>query len=59
MATIHDIGTLIAQTPGISPGSEPLLGQVVLGETDLLVDPINQCLLPRPDSPFLPTLKMK
>ncbi len=41
------------------PGSEPLLGQVVLEETDLLVDPTNQRLLPRPDSPFLPTLKMK
>ena len=41
------------------PGSEPLLGQVVLEETDLLVDPTNQCLIPRPDSPFLPTLKMK
>jgi clan AA aspartic protease len=41
------------------PGSEPLLGQVVLEEADLLVDCANQRLIPRPESPYLPTLKMK
>ena len=41
------------------PSSEPLLGQVVLEETDLLIDTTNHRLLPRPDSPFLPTLKLK
>lgn len=41
------------------PGSEPLLGQIVLEETDLLVDATNQKLVPRPESPYLPTLKLK
>jgi clan AA aspartic protease len=41
------------------PGSEPLLGQIVLAEADLLVDCVNQRLIPRPESPYLPTLKLK
>jgi clan AA aspartic protease len=41
------------------PGSEPLLGQIVLEEADLLVDCANQRLTPRPESPYLPTLKLK
>ncbi len=41
------------------PNSEPLLGQVVLGVTDMLVDPLQQKLVPRPESPFLPELKLK
>lgn len=41
------------------PGSEPLLGHIVLEAMDLLVNPVNQCLTPRPDSPYLPTLKVK
>ena len=41
------------------PGSEPLLGQIVLEEADLLVDCANQRLIPRPESPYLPTLKLK
>jgi len=41
------------------PGSEPLLGQVVLEEADLLIDCANQRLMPRPESPYLPTLKLK
>jgi clan AA aspartic protease len=41
------------------PGSEPLLGQIVLEEADLLVDCANQRLMPRPESPYLPTLKLK
>jgi len=41
------------------PGSEPLLGQVVLEIVDLLVDCPRQRLVPRPESPFLPSYKMK
>ena len=41
------------------PGCEPLLGQVVLEELDLIVDPLQQQLTPRPESPYLPTLKLK
>ncbi len=41
------------------PGSEPLLGQIVLEEADLLVDCANRQLIPRPESPYLPTLKVK
>ena len=41
------------------PNSEPLLGQEILGVLDLLVDCPNQQLIPRPESPLLPELKMK
>ena len=41
------------------PNSEPLLGHVVLETMDLLVDPVQQRLVPRPESPFLPLLKLK
>jgi len=41
------------------PNSEPLLGQIVLEAMDLLVDCAQQKLLPRPESPFLPLLKLK
>lgn len=41
------------------PGCEPLLGQIVLEGLDLIVDPARQTLTPRPESPYLPTLKMK
>lgn len=41
------------------PSSEPLLGQVVLETMDLLVDCTQQKLVPRPESPFLPLLKLK
>ncbi len=41
------------------PSSEPLLGQVVLETMDLLVDCVQQKLLPRPESPILPLLKLK
>jgi len=39
--------------------SEPLLGHVVLEIMDLLVDPLQQKLTPRPESPFLTELKLK
>lgn len=41
------------------PNSEPLLGQVVLETMDLLVDRSLGRLVPRPESPFLPLLKVK
>jgi len=41
------------------PSSEPLLGQIVLETLDLLVDAVQQKLIPRPESPFLPVLKVK
>lgn len=41
------------------PGCEPLIGQLVLEALDLIPDPGKRTLSPRPESPFLPTLKMK
>jgi predicted aspartyl protease len=41
------------------PRCEPLLGQLVLGRLDLVVDPLCKSLSPRPESPFLPSLKLK
>lgn len=41
------------------PGCEALIGQIVLERLDLIVDPVKRTLTPRPESPFLPTLKLK
>ena len=41
------------------PGCEPLVGQLVMEELDLIPDPVLKTLTPRPESPFLPTIKMK
>jgi clan AA aspartic protease len=41
------------------PNSEPLLGQVPLEIMDLLVDCVEQKLVPRPESPLLPLIKLK
>ena len=41
------------------PASEALIGQVVLEELDLISDCQNQTLLPRPESPIYPSLKLK
>lgn len=41
------------------PGCEPLIGQIVLESLDLIPDPVKRTLTPRPESPFLPTLKLK
>lgn len=41
------------------PGSEGLLGQTILEELDLIVDCKEGKLRPRPESPYLPTLKLK
>lgn len=41
------------------PNSVALLGQIILEEMDLIVDPRQQKLTPRPESPFLPSLSMR
>lgn len=41
------------------PRCEPLLGQVVLERLDLIVDPTKRSLTVRPESPFLPSTKLK
>ena len=41
------------------PRSDPLLGQIVLERLDLLVDCGQGRLVPRPESPYLPLLKLK
>mgnify|MGYP001558011177 CR=1 FL=1 len=41
------------------PGCEPLLGQVVMEKLDLIPNPRKKTITPNPQSPYLPTLKMK
>lgn len=41
------------------PLCEPLLGQLVLEELDLMVDSSRKTICPRPESPNLPLLKLK
>lgn len=41
------------------PQCEPLLGQLALERLDLIVDPLRHVISPRPESPFLPSLKLK
>jgi clan AA aspartic protease len=41
------------------PLSEALIGQIVLEELDLLADCTNRVLMPRPESPDYPLLKLK
>ena len=41
------------------PLSEPLIGQIVLERLDLLADCTNRVLVPRPESPDYPLLKLK
>ena len=41
------------------PRCEPLLGHVVLESLDLVVDPTKHQLTVRPESPFLPSVKLK
>ena len=41
------------------PLSEPLIGQVVLEELDLLPDCQQRRIIPRPESPYFPLLKLK
>lgn len=41
------------------PNSEPLIGQIILEGMDLIIEPVEQTLTPRPESPYLPQLKLK
>ena len=41
------------------PGCEALIGQLILERLDLIPDPLKRTLTPRPESPYLPTLKLK
>jgi clan AA aspartic protease len=41
------------------PLCEPLVGQLILERLDLIIDPLRQTVTPRPESPFLPSLKLK
>jgi hypothetical protein len=41
------------------PGCEPLIGQIVMENLDLIADPLKRTLTPRPESPYIPTVKMK
>lgn len=51
--------TMIAACLVGPPGCEPLIGQTVMEELDLIADPVRRTLVPRPESPFFPTLKLK
>jgi clan AA aspartic protease len=41
------------------PQCEALVGQLILERLDLIIDPVKQTLTPRPESPYLPSLKLK
>jgi clan AA aspartic protease len=41
------------------PGCAVLVGHIILEALDLVLDPIKGEAIPRPESPFLPTIKMK
>ncbi|MCK4659667.1 MAG: hypothetical protein KAV82_09130 [Phycisphaerae bacterium] len=41
------------------PRCEPLVGQILLERLDLLIDPVRRRISPRPESPYLPSLKLK
>lgn len=41
------------------PQCEPLIGQIVLESLDLMLDPLKRTITPRPESPYLPSLKLK
>ena len=41
------------------PQCEPLIGQIVLERLDFIIDPLKKTLTARPESPYLPSLKMK
>ena len=42
----------------VPEGAEALVGQVVMGMLDLIPDPVNQTLGPRPESPDRPLLRV-
>lgn len=41
------------------PRCEVLIGQLVMESLDMIPDPLKKTLTPRPESPYLPTLKLK
>ena len=41
------------------PQCEPLIGQLVLERLDLIIDSLKRTITPRPESPYLPSLKLK
>lgn len=41
------------------PQCEPLIGQLVLERLDLIMNPLKRTLTPRPESLYLPSLKLK
>lgn len=41
------------------PLCEPSIGQLVLERLDLIIDPLKKTITPRPESPYLPSLKLK
>jgi clan AA aspartic protease len=41
------------------PRCEPLIGQLVMERLDLVIDPLKRTLTARPESPYLPLLKLK
>ncbi|MBI3552145.1 MAG: hypothetical protein HY077_06475 [Elusimicrobia bacterium] len=41
------------------PGCEALIGQIVMENLDLIADPLKRTLTPRPESPYVPTIKMR
>lgn len=41
------------------PQCEPLIGQIILERLDLILDPLKHTITPRPESPYLPSLKLK
>jgi len=51
--------TMISECIVGPPNSEPLIGQIIMEGMDLIADPQRQTLLPRPESPIYPSMKMK
>ena len=41
------------------PQCEPLIGQLVLERLDLILDPLKRTITARPESPYVPSLKLK
>ncbi len=41
------------------PRCEALVGQIILERLDLVLDPLKGSITPRPESPYLPSLKLK
>ena len=48
----------VARCVVVPPGADALVGQLVMEELDLMPDPLNQTLGPRPESPDRPLLRL-